>query len=135
MVNSAPAEFTDYGAVVQGLLSSREMHVIQRRLNNQTLADIGLDLDLTRERIRQIKSNSIRKLRRYRDYFASYLKAIEDCLDEQGGILSIHKATDTLRERALISDSVFQDVTCILVFAQWMNMETRYKTYDDIIAT
>lgn len=135
MANSAPAEFTDYGAVVQGLLSSREMHVIQRRLNNQTLTDIGLDLDLTRERIRQIESKSILKLRRYRDYFASYLKSIEDCLDEQGGILSIHKATDTLRERALISDSVFREVTCILVFAQWMNVETRYKTYGDIIAT
>lgn len=135
MANSAPAEFTDYVAAVQGLLSSREIHVIERRLNNQTLADIGLDLDLTRERIRQIESKSIRKLGRYRDHFASYLKSIEVCLDEQGGILTIQKATDTLRERGIISDSVFQDVACTLVFAEWMNVETRYKAYGDIIAT
>lgn len=135
MANSAPAEFTEYVAVVQDLLSSTEIHVIQRRLNNQTLADIGLELDLTRERIRQIESKSIRKLLKHRDHFASYLKSIEDFLDEQGEILSIQKASDNLRDRALISDSVFRDVACILVFAQWMNVETRYKTYGDIITT
>jgi hypothetical protein len=135
MVNSAPKEFTEYEAVVQGLLTSREMYVIQRRLNNQTLADIGAELDLTRERIRQIETKSVRKLHRYRDYFANYLKLIEGCLDEQGGILSIQDATDALRERRLISDSVFHDVTCVFVFAKWVNVEARYKTYGDIVAT
>jgi predicted HNH restriction endonuclease len=135
MVNSAPAEFAEYEAVAQGLLTSREMHVIQRRLNNQTLADIGVELGLTRERIRQIESKSIHTLRRHRGHFIDYLKSIEDCLDEQGGILSIQNATKTLRERRLISGSVFHDVTCVLVFAKWLDVETRYKTYGDNVAT
>jgi hypothetical protein len=135
MINSAPAESTEYEAIVQGLLASREMHVIQCRLNNETLADIGLSLNLTRERIRQIESNSIRKLRRHRVHCENYIKMIEDCLDQQGGILSVQKATDTLRKRRLLSDSVFQDVASTFLFAQWMNVETRYKAYGDIVAT
>ena len=136
MVNGAPVEFIEFEAIAKGLLTSQEMHVIQSRLSNQTLANIGLGMDLTRERVRQIESRSIRKLRsRSRSHFASYLKYIEGCLDEQGGILSIQKATDTLREKRLITGSVFHDVTCALVFAQWVNVESRYKTYDDIVAT
>lgn len=135
MVNSTPAEFTEHEAIVHGLLDGREFHVIQCRLNNKTLADIGDDLNLTRERIRQIESKSIRKLRRYRDQFEHYIKTIEDCLDEHGGILSVHQATATLRQRRLISDSVFRDATRYLIFAQWVNVETRYKAYGDIVAT
>jgi DNA-binding CsgD family transcriptional regulator len=136
MVNGAPVELIEFEAIAKGLLSSNEMHVIQRRLNNQTLAEIGLGMDLTRERIRQIESKSIRKLRsRCRSHFENYLKSIEECLDEQGGILTIKKATDTLREKRLITGSVFHDVTCALLFAQWVNVESRYTTYDDIVAT
>jgi RNA polymerase sigma-32 factor len=49
-------------------LNSREQDIIARRYlqdNSETLANIGKDLGVTKERIRQIESRAIRKMRHH----------------------------------------------------------------------
>jgi RNA polymerase sigma factor (sigma-70 family) len=55
-------------SLLSGHLSSREQRVINKRFGlhgepPSTLTEIGTDLDLTRERIRQIETNALTKLR------------------------------------------------------------------------
>jgi RNA polymerase primary sigma factor len=51
-----------------GTLNERERDIITARCNGQTLSDVGKALGRTRERIRQIESKALAKLRRVVEY-------------------------------------------------------------------
>lgn len=47
----------------QATLTAREMHVFKRRDEEASFLDIGTELGVTPERVRQIQSAALRKLR------------------------------------------------------------------------
>ncbi len=82
-------------AMLLKLLTSREEEVLRRRYGLQgkppeTLEHIGSQYNVTRERIRQIESGAIAKLRKHHD-LARIVKPIADAvrslLDQYGGVL------------------------------------------------
>lgn len=50
-------------------LNKREYNVLIQRVQGKTLEDIGLEMELTRERVRQIESKAIKKLNSYNVIF------------------------------------------------------------------
>jgi RNA polymerase primary sigma factor len=63
---SKMSHYLDLKNAVQGAidtLSEREKKVINMRFNNYTLEQVGQQLEVTRERVRQIEAKAIRKLR------------------------------------------------------------------------
>jgi len=85
-------------------LSDRERDVLSRRFglrngNKETLEKVGGVHSLTRERIRQIEANSIKKLRQL-DKLAEYVdtlkKVISQLLEEHGGLMERHYLLEAL---------------------------------------
>ncbi len=88
------------------ILSQTEKQVITKRFSlddqpKQTLEKIGQHFDVTRERIRQIENNALKKLQR--NVMNSHIRNITDVtrsiLQEYGGVLD----SDTLVSKALIA--------------------------------
>ncbi len=88
------------------ILSQTEKKVITKRFSlddqpKQTLEKIGQHFDVTRERIRQIENNALKKLQR--NVMNSHIRNITDLarniLQENGGVLT----SDNLISKALIS--------------------------------
>ena len=88
------------------ILSQTEKKVITKRFSlddqpKQTLEKIGQHFDVTRERIRQIENNALKKLQR--NVMNSHIRNITDVarsiLQENGGVLT----SDNLISKALIS--------------------------------
>jgi len=77
------------------ILSSREEEILRRRHGlhakaPETLEHIGAQYNVTRERIRQIESGAIAKLRKYNDTHHavnSIVDAISAVLDQHGGVM------------------------------------------------
>ena len=59
--------------IIKNSLKEREYLIIKKILENATLEEIGQEEKVTRERIRQIESKSIRKLRRFQKLFFKFL--------------------------------------------------------------
>ncbi len=87
-----------------GELSDRERDVLARRFGlrngvKETLEKVGGVHSLTRERIRQIEANSIKKLRQL-DKLAEYVdtlkKVISQLLEEHGGLMERHYLLEAL---------------------------------------
>lgn len=85
-------------------LSKRERDVIIRRYGlhgngKETLESIGSAHELTRERIRQIESSSIKKLQQLKNldkYISNLKKVIFQLLEEHGGLMEREYMLDTL---------------------------------------
>lgn len=52
-------------AQLPGLLNDRELYVLCARLEDVTMEELGRDLGVTRERIRQIEAKAVRKLKHW----------------------------------------------------------------------
>ena len=65
---------------IKNILERKEFHLIEERLKkDKTLNDIGLNLNLTRDRVRQLESKTFRKLRiKLKVYFIKYLEIMRD---------------------------------------------------------
>lgn len=85
-------------------LSEREQDVIRRRYGlhsgiKETLESIGKAHSLTRERIRQIETSSIKKLQQLKnldDYLSVLRKVISQLLEEHGGFMEREYLKDAL---------------------------------------
>ncbi|MFH0840693.1 MAG: sigma factor-like helix-turn-helix DNA-binding protein [bacterium] len=77
-------------------LNEREQDVLKRRFGlatqkKQTLEEIGKDHSLTRERIRQIETSSIAKIKKNKDMeeiVSSLRKTVSQLLEEHGGLIA-----------------------------------------------
>ncbi len=100
IINQKAEEIANLNAIeiinkLFGELSKRESDVIIRRFGlhgqgKETLEKIGSIHNLTRERIRQIETNSIRKLRQLKQldcYIRDFKNIILQLLEEHGGIM------------------------------------------------
>jgi len=87
-----------------GELSDRERDVLARRFGlrngvKETLEKVGGAHSLTRERIRQIEANSIKKLRQLEklaEYVNTLKKVISQLLEEHGGLMERHYLLELL---------------------------------------
>jgi len=85
-------------------LSERERDVLMRRFglhgkSRETLEEIGQAHQLTRERIRQIETSSIKKLRQLENlnnYISGLKKVINQLLEEHGGLMEKEYMFDSL---------------------------------------
>ena len=70
--------------LIKHSLKEREYLIIKKRYwKNATLEEIGEEKKVTRERIRQIESKSIRKLRRFQKLFSKFLENKKDEIFEK----------------------------------------------------
>ncbi len=106
----------DPTAILQWLfaeLSEREQQVLTRRFgldgkDAQTLEMIGQQFGVTRERVRQIETGSIKKLKKV-DTASGHLKQVESVLNQvlsqHGGIMEQDHMLDSLLERYMTSET------------------------------
>ncbi len=92
------------------LLDDREKQVLSLRYgfgdeSRHTLEDIGKKFDITRERVRQIESSAVKKLRNSKEFEAKrddLVELIEDILSEVGGIMAeerLHERLNALTDK------------------------------------
>ena len=79
-VSMLPADADGAVDAAFSMLTEREQKVMRMRLDKVTLRDIGVELNLTRERVRQIESVAIRKLRK--KPFCDVLRYGAEAVDE-----------------------------------------------------
>lgn len=97
-------------------LNEREQDVLKRRFGlatqkKQTLEEIGKDHSLTRERIRQIETSSIAKIRKNKDLAENVdglRKVVAQLLEEHGGLIARDYLFDILTALST-KDNVVQD--------------------------
>lgn len=65
---------------INGVLSEREQHILNARAHGQTLEQIGQDLGLTRERIRQIEMKAHHRFRAIKATNPGFRALVEDTL-------------------------------------------------------
>ena len=70
---------------IENTLEKKEFHLIEERLkNSKTLNEIGLNLNLTRERVRQLEAKALRRLKvKLKIYFIKYLETKKDNIFEK----------------------------------------------------
>ncbi len=105
---------SDVLVVLLAELAEREREVLARRFGlqgkgAQTLKEIGLEFAITRERVRQIESHSLEKLRalvadgRLRSQTDPLIHSTMHILEENGGILARHHLWDLICQLSAIS--------------------------------
>jgi hypothetical protein len=130
MTGDSTSEYVNLELTLQGVLFGNEYRVIQGRLKNKTLEEIGQDLGVTRQRIKQIETKALRMIRASRESFASSFQDITNCLSDEGDVIPAKEATTTLRDRGIISGLVFNDFHSISLFSQWLGIGLVYRVHD-----
>lgn len=91
MVNSALA----------GLKKDRDKEVLKRRgginVSHQTLEQIGQDLNITRERVRQIEKAALARVRELQSQNDSFATVVDSLLQQTGGLISLNSVSKQLK--------------------------------------
>jgi len=91
MVNSALA----------GLKKDRDKEVLKRRgginVSHQTLEQIGQDLNITRERVRQIEKAALARVRELQSQNDSFATEVDSLLQQTGGLISLNSVSKQLK--------------------------------------
>ena len=84
--NGTPASVAALSDLAMEFLDSRNFEVVKRRCHQLTLEEVAEQMNLTRERIRQIEVKSIEKLKRLSAAATDLLKPIDSALHKLGTV-------------------------------------------------
>jgi hypothetical protein len=125
-----------------GELSVREKDVVIRRYGlhgsgKETLESIGLAHNLTRERIRQIETSSVKKLQRLNNldnYISTLKKVILELLEEHGGLMEKEYLLDLLVDFSLNGiNAKSGDQLIHKNFLNFMITKLLHKDFEEIV--
>ncbi len=127
--------FSPYKVIKEGIdnLKEKEIKVVSERFglgqSKKTLAAIGSDLNLSRERVRQIEKEALKKLSKYLlSLHNEKVKNLLNMIEEENGIL--HK--DCAIEKALGKNASLFDVNALHLIFSVMDNIKNIERDDDI---